>query len=141
MKFAIVVSDFNKEITSPLLEGAMATLKGVDGVSENIFVAHVPGTYEIPLVAKKLALTKKYDAIIALGCVIRGETIHFEIICRSTLDALQKISLETGIPITSGIVMAENENQAWERSGGPVANRGSEAARAALQMVEALKLC
>lgn len=134
MKFAIVVSDFNPEITSRLLEGAKTVLK------EEVSVFHVPGTFEIPLVAKKLALSKKYDAIVALGCVIRGETIHFDLICRTTLDALQKIALETGVPITSGIVMAENEAQALARSGGDVANRGSEAAAAALQMVKVLNI-
>lgn len=131
-KFAIVVSDFNREITSRLLEGALTVLKEAT-------VVHVPGAFEIPLVAKRLALTKKYDAIVALGCVIRGDTIHFDVICHTTADSLQKISLETGVPITSGILMAENEEQAMARSGGDVANRGSEAAEAALQLTETLK--
>lgn len=131
-KFAIVVSDFNSEITSRLLEGALSVLKEAK-------VVHVPGTYEIPLAVKKLALSKKYDAIIALGCVIRGETIHFEVICRTTADSLQKISLETGVPVTSGIVMAESLSQAQARCGGKVANRGSEAAQAALEMLSTLR--
>lgn len=131
-KFAIAVSDFNSEITSRLLEGALSVLKEAK-------VVHVPGTYEIPLAVKKLALSKKYDAIIALGCVIRGETIHFEVICRTTADSLQKISLETGVPVTSGIVMAESEEQAKARCGGKVANRGSEAAQAALEMLNTLR--
>lgn len=135
MNIAIVVSDFNREITSRLLEGALTTLKEAGVSRENVLVAHVPGTFEIPLVAKRLALSKKYDAIIALGCVIRGETIHFDVICHSTADSLQKISVETEIPITLGIIMAENGGQALERSGGKVANRGSEAALAAVKMV------
>lgn len=134
MKFAIVVSDFNPEITSRLLEGAVATLK-----KEEVTVVHVPGAFEIPLAAKRLAVSKKYEAIVALGCVIRGETVHFDILCNTTPASLQNISLETGVPITSGILMVENEKQALERSGGNVANRGSEAAEAALRMVETLK--
>jgi len=141
MNFAIVVSDFNQEITSRLLEGAQATLHKAGVARENVTVTHVPGAFEIPFAAKKMALTKKISAIIALGCVIRGETIHFDVICNTTALSLQQISLETGVPITSGILMAENDEQALARSGGDIAgdtvvNRGSEAASAALQMVK-----
>ena len=132
MNFAIVVSDFNKEMTSRLLEGAMAVLKNAE-------VVHAPGVFEIPLLAKRLAQTKKYDAIVALGCVIRGDTIHFDVICNTTAASLQNISLKTEVPITSGILMVENEEQALARSGGNVANRGSEAAEAAVQMAKLFK--
>ena len=129
---AIVVSDFNPEITSRLLEGALGVLKETK-------VVHVPGLYEIPVAAKKLILTKKFDAIVALGCVIRGETIHFDVLCHTIAESLQKIALETGVPITSGIVMAESEKQALARCGGDVANRGSEAAHAAIEIVNTLR--
>ncbi len=130
-RFAIVVSDFNPEITSRLLEGATAVLKEAK-------VVHVPGTFEIPLAAKKLAASGKYDAIVALGCVIRGETVHFDVICKTTAASLQQISLETGVPITSGILMTENEAQAVARAGGEI-NRGKEAAQAALEIVNTLR--
>ena len=132
MNFAIVVSDFNQKITARLLEGALTVLKNAD-------IVHVPGAFEMPLLAKQLAQTKKYDAIVALGCVIRGDTIHFDVICNTTAASLQKISLETEVPITLGLLMVENEEQAMARSGGNVANRGSEAAQAALQMAKLLK--
>lgn len=139
MRLAIVVSDFNAEITSRLLEGALTVLQERGVRRGEVEVLRVPGTFEIPLAAKKLAQTKKWDAIVALGCVIRGETVHFDVICNTTASSLQSLSLETGVPILCGIVMAEDWEQALERSGGRVANRGKEAALAALQMTEVLK--
>ncbi|MBI4124742.1 MAG: 6,7-dimethyl-8-ribityllumazine synthase [Deltaproteobacteria bacterium] len=139
MRIAVVVSDFNAEITSGLLEGAVSTLvKGGVG-RESIRTVHVPGAYEIPLAAKKLAEAGRWDAVVALGCVIRGETVHFYRICQATLDSLQKISLETGVPITSGILMCENWEQARVRSSTGNKHRGIEAAQAALQMAALLK--
>lgn len=139
MNIAIVVSQFNREITAGLLEGAVSELLKGGVARESIRTLHAPGAYEIPLIAKKLAETKQWDAIVALGCVIRGETVHFDRICETTLDSLQKISLETGVPITSGILMTENWEQARERSAGTEKHRGREAARAALQMAALLK--
>lgn len=138
-KFAIVVSRFNATFTAKLLEGARQTLLQKGVALENIRVVEVPGAYEIPLAVKKLAVSLEFCAIIALGCVIRGETVHFDMICRSTLDSLQKISLETGIPVTSGILMAENVEQANARCGGRVGNRGAEAALAVLDMASLIK--
>ena len=139
MRIAIVVSDFNSEITSSLLEGAVSTLVQGGVAKESIRTIHVPGAYEIPLIAKKMAETKKWDAIVALGCVIRGETVHFDRICEATLNSLQRISLATGVPITSGILMTENWEQALARADAKRKHRGVEAARAALHMTALLK--
>lgn len=139
MRIAIVISQFYPEISSALLEGAVATLQEGGVAKESIRTVAVPGTCEIPLVAKKLAESQKWDAIVTLGCVIRGETIHFERICATTLDSLQKISLATGVPITSGILMTENLEQARARSSTKEKHRGIEAAQAALQMAALLQ--
>ena len=139
LRFALVVSQFNTEVTAGLLEGALVHLKKAGVSGEAITVAKVPGAYEIPLVVQQLARTKNFNAIIALGCVIRGDTIHFEMICESVFRSLQEIALATGIAVTSGLVMAEDLEQARARSGGNVANRGEEAAQAALQMANLLR--
>lgn len=133
LTFGIVVSRFNETITSALLEGAVSVLREGGTEDNAVTVLYVPGAYEIPLAAEKMASSGKYSAVIALGCVIRGETVHFDVICESVGKALLDVSLKHGIPVTSGIVMAENENQAMERAGGAKADRGSEAAQAALE--------
>lgn len=139
IRIGIVASRFYEGIAEKLLQGARGALRKA-GVSDGqIAVVVVPGTFEIPLAAKKLVSGKKVDAVVALGCVIRGETIHFEVICKTTLASLQRLSLETGIPVTSGILMVENEEQAYARAGGDAGNRGEEAALAALEMLKALK--
>lgn len=138
-KFGIVVSRFHEPLTANLQEGALQTFLQAGVSKESVAIFHVPGTFEIPLAVQRLAASKKFDAIVALGCVIRGETVHFDLICRTTLESLQKISLETGVPVTSGIVMAEDPRQAHARCGGGVANRGAEAAAAALEMAQLLK--
>lgn len=139
LRFALVVSQFNAEVTSGLLEGALITLKKAGVPDDRVTVAKVPGTYEIPLAVQQLARTKSFNAIVALGCVIRGDTIHFEMICETVSRSLQEIALATGVAVTSGIVMAEDLEQARARSGGEVANRGEEAAVAALQMANLLR--
>ncbi len=135
-RFAIILSRFNEHIGSKLLEGAKATLLRAEISEKNIDIIYVPGAFEIPLAAKKLAATKKYDAIIALGCVIRGGTIHFEQICQQAASGIQQVALETGVPVTFGIIMANTAEQALERAGGSLGNRGDEAARAAIEMTQ-----
>jgi len=139
MQVAIVVADFNAHVTSRLLEGAQAflTKNGVD--KKNIHTAHVAGCFEIPLVAKKWAESKKVDAVVCLGCVIRGETPHFDYVCDAASRGVQEAMLATGVPMGFGVVMAETADQALDRAGGRHGNRGEEAARAALQSVRALK--
>lgn len=133
MKVAIVLANFYPKIGEALLAG-------VQKIVGTAPVYNVPGTYEVPLMVKKLADSKKFDGIIALGCVIRGDTIHFDLISQSTAWHLQKISIESGLPVTSGILMVENEAQAWERLGGKKGHRGEEAAKACLAMIESLKV-
>lgn len=141
-KFAIIVSKFNEFITKQLLDGCLQTL-GKNGTSEkNIDVVKVPGVFEIPTLAKKLIDIKKYDAIICLGCVIRGETPHFDYICSSVSSEIARLGSTYGLPVIFGIITANNIEQALERSTGKIGNKGSEAALAAIEMVEAINcLC
>jgi len=138
-KYAIVVSRFNEFITEKLLEGCLGTLKKNDANEKNIDIVKVPGAFEIPTVAKSLIDLKKYDAIICLGCVIRGETPHFDLICNSVSAEIARLGSTYGVPVIFGIVTAENIEQALERTGGKVGNRGSEAALTAMEMVSVLR--
>ena len=132
-RFAIVASEYNSVIMDRLIEGASRTLKA----QKEVRVIRVPGAFEIPLAAKRAALSKKYDAIVALGCVMRGETPHFEYISSSVSNALQQVSLETGVPIGFGLLTVDTVQQAMDRSGDS-GNKGSEAATAALAMIQVL---
>ncbi len=138
-RFAIVVSRFNHEITDKLLEGAHKRLleSGVD--AKNIFIAHVPGAVEIPLTAKLLAKTNKYAAIICLGCVIRGDTNHYDYVCQQVSDGCQRVMLEHEIPVIFGVLTTNNEEQALDRVGGKEGHKGLEAADAALTMVSVVQ--
>jgi len=133
-RFVIVASEYNSVIMDRLIEGAKRALKDQALVN----VIRVPGSFEIPLVAKKAALSKKYDAIVALGCVVRGETPHFEYISSSVSHALQNVALETGVPVGFGILTVDTVQQAMERSG-ESGNKGSEAAVTALSMINVLR--
>jgi 6,7-dimethyl-8-ribityllumazine synthase len=139
LKFAVVISRFNEFITGKLLDGAKDALKrhGVNDI--DIDIAWAPGSFEIPLVAKKLADTKKYDAIICLGAVIRGATPHFEYVANEVSKGIAKVGLETGIPIAYGIVTADNLEQAIERAGTKAGNRGFDAAANAIEMANLLR--
>lgn len=138
-RVAIVVSRWNESITKRLLEGAVATLASKGIPDETIDVAWVPGAWEIPLVAQRLADSRRYRAILCLGAVIRGETTHDQHINRSVSAAISEIALETGIPVLFGILTCETMEQAIHRAGGNVGNKGSECAEAALQMIGLLK--
>ncbi|HUG67341.1 MAG TPA: 6,7-dimethyl-8-ribityllumazine synthase [Pirellulaceae bacterium] len=138
-RFAIVVSKYNDSITSKLLTGALETL-GAHGVAEDaIDVAWVPGAWEIPLVADRLAKTNRYAAVICLGAVIRGETTHDQHINRHVSISLGKTSLECGLPVLMGVLTCNSLEQAINRSGGGVGNKGVECAEAALEMVSLLR--
>ncbi|KOO50539.1 6,7-dimethyl-8-ribityllumazine synthase [Priestia koreensis] len=134
LKVAIVVGRFNEFITSKLLGGAQDALKRHGVEEENVDVAWVPGAFEIPLVAKKLAETKKYDAVITLGTVIRGATPHFDYVCNEVAKGVSSLTLQTGIPIIFGVLTTENIEQAIERAGTKAGNKGWEAAAAAIEM-------
>lgn len=139
LKIAIVVARFNEFITSKLLGGAIDTLKRHETPEENISVAWVPGAFEIPLVAKKFAESKKFDAIICLGAVIRGATTHYDYVCNEVSKGIAQISLQTGIPTIFGIVTTENIQQAIERAGTKSGNKGADAAISAMEMANLLK--
>lgn len=136
LKIGVVVSRFNEAITKNLLDGALQTLRrhGID--TEQITLVWVPGAYEIPLAAKILAAPGKYDAIICLGCIIRGETPHFEYVAGQAAGGLMNSMLETFTPIIFGILTTDTISQAVERSGTKSGNKGAEAALAALEMAD-----
>ncbi len=139
LKFAIVVARFNEFITSKLLDGAIDALKRHETPEENISVAWVPGAFEIPLVAKKLAASEKFDAIICLGCVIRGSTTHYDYVCNEVSKGVAAVGLQSGIPTIFGVVTTENIQQAIERSGTKAGNKGFDAAISAMEMANLLK--
>ena len=138
LKFAIVVARFNEFITSKLLSGALDALKRHDTADKNISVAWVPGAFEIPLVAKKLATTGEFNAIICLGCVIRGSTTHYDYVCNEVSKGVAAVGLQSGIPTIFGVVTTENIQQAIERSGTKAGNKGFDAAISAMEMANLL---
>ena len=139
LKIAIVVSRFNDFITNRLLDGAKDTLvrHGVD--EDNIDVAYVPGAFEIPLVAKKLAQKNDYDAVITLGCVIRGATSHYDYVCNEVAKGVSKANDVTNTPVIFGVLTTESIEQAVERAGTKAGNKGAEAAVSAIEMANLLK--
>ncbi|MFT4746932.1 MAG: 6,7-dimethyl-8-ribityllumazine synthase [Psychrobacter glaciei] len=138
-KFALVVSRFNSFVVESLVDGALDALERHGEVNDqDITLVRVPGAYELPLAAKKLAEQNKYDAIIALGAVIRGGTPHFEFVAGECNSGLAKVSLECGIPISFGVITTDSIEQAIERSGTKAGNKGAEAAISALEMVNVL---
>ncbi|PYE33856.1 6,7-dimethyl-8-ribityllumazine synthase [Idiomarina fontislapidosi] len=138
-KFAIVVSRFNHFVVESLLQGAVQTLKQYGQVADDdITVVRVPGAYEIPVAAKRLAESGKYDAIIAVGAVIRGGTPHFDFVAGESNSGLGRVSMEFGLPVAFGIITTDTLEQAIERSGSKAGNKGSEAALSALEMVNVL---
>jgi len=139
-KFAVVVSRFNEFITGRLLEGAIDAIVRSDGKQEDIDVIRVPGAFEIPLVVKRAALSKKYDAIICLGAVIRGETPHFDYVASEVTKGIALLNLEFTIPITYGIITADTTEQAIERAGNKMGNKGFEAARSAVELLNLFKV-
>ncbi|MBR1397636.1 MAG: 6,7-dimethyl-8-ribityllumazine synthase [Selenomonadaceae bacterium] len=140
LKFAIVVSRFNEFITSKLLGGALDTLKRHETNEDDIDTFWVPGAFEIPLVAKKLAASKKYDAVICLGAVIRGSTSHYDYVCNEVSKGIAQVSMSTEVPTIFGVVTTENIEQAIERAGTKAGNKGSDAAVSAMEMANLLKL-
>ncbi|HDF0087848.1 TPA: 6,7-dimethyl-8-ribityllumazine synthase [Staphylococcus aureus] len=139
LKVAIVVSRFNDFITGRLLEGAKDTLIRHDVNEDNIDVAFVPGAFEIPLVAKKLASSGNYDAVITLGCVIRGATSHYDYVCNEVAKGVSKVNNQTNVPVIFGILTTESIEQAVERAGTKAGNKGAEATVSAIEMANLLK--
>jgi 6,7-dimethyl-8-ribityllumazine synthase len=134
----VVVSRFNGDITTRLLDGALETLIEAGVPRERIDVVPVPGAFELPLGAMALAKTRRYACIVALGCVIRGDTPHFEYVAGEAASGLQLAGLETGVPVSFGVLTCDSRRQAEERAGGAQGNKGSEAALSALEMADLL---
>ncbi|WP_075578956.1 MULTISPECIES: 6,7-dimethyl-8-ribityllumazine synthase [Acidaminococcus] len=139
LKIGIVVSRFNEFITSKLLSGAEDTLRRHGANEDDITVAWVPGAFEIPLIAKKMAKSGKYDGIIALGAVIRGATSHYDYVCNEVSKGIALVNMETEVPTAFGVVTTENIEQAVERAGTKAGNKGSDAAMAVIEMVNLAK--
>jgi len=138
--FGIVVSRFNEFISQKLLDGALDVLRRHDADEDRIEIFWVPGSFEIPYVARKMALSKKYDAILCLGAVIRGDTPHFDYIANQVAKGIAETSLATGVPTLFGIITADNLEQAIERAGTKAGNKGADAAMSAIEMVNLMSL-
>jgi 6,7-dimethyl-8-ribityllumazine synthase len=134
-QYAVVVARWNDGITFKLRDGAVETLQAHGAADEQIEVFYVPGSFELPMLAEKLAVTGKYSAVICLGAVIQGETMHHEYINHAVSLGIMEAALGSGIPVAFGVLTCRNEQQAKERAGGSVGNKGVEAAEAALEMV------
>ncbi len=139
LRFAIVASRFNEFITGKLLEGALDMLRRHGAAEDAVDVAWVPGAFEIPLVAKKLAASGKYDAVICVGAVIRGATSHYDYVCSEVSKGVAQAGLSTGVPVIFGVVTTENIEQAVERAGTKAGNKGADGAMAAMEMANLLK--
>lgn len=138
-KIGIVVARFNEFISSKLLSGAMDALIRHEVDSDNIEVAWVPGAFEIPLIASKMAKSKRYDAIICLGAVIRGGTSHYDYVCSEVSKGIANVSLAAEIPVMFGVLTTENIEQAIERAGSKAGNKGFESAVGAIEMIQLMK--
>lgn len=139
IKIGIVAGRFNEFITSKLVGGAVDVLKRNDVNDEDIDIAWVPGAFEIPLITKKMAESKKYDAIITLGAVIKGSTPHFDYVCAEVSKGVAQISLQTGLPIMFGVLTTNNIEEAIERAGTKAGNKDSDVAFGALEMIDLIK--
>jgi len=136
MKFGIVVAEWNEEITNALAEGAIKTLLKHKADESNILIKYVPGSFELPLGAQLFLEDTDVDAVIILGCVIQGETRHFDFICQGVTDGIMKLNLEYMTPVIFGLLTTNNLQQAKDRAGGKHGNKGDEAAITAIKMVE-----
>lgn len=139
LRFAIVASRFNEFITSKLLEGALDMLRRHGAPENAVDVVWVPGAFEIPLAAKKLASCGKYDAVICVGAVIRGATSHYDYVCNEVSKGVAQAALATGVPVIFSVVTTENIEQAVERAGTKAGNKGADGAMAAMEMANLLK--
>jgi 6,7-dimethyl-8-ribityllumazine synthase len=139
MRFAIVASRFNEFVTSRLLSGAVDALERTGVAEGDVTIVRVPGSFEIPLAAKRLVQTKKYDAVICLGSLIRGETPHFDYLSSEVTKGIGLVSLESGVPVAFGVLTADSVEQAIDRAGMKSGNKGFEAAMSAIEMANLLK--
>ena len=139
LRFAIIVSRFNSFITERLLRGALDALERGGANNKDVDVIHVPGSFELPLAAKKLAVTGRYDALIAIGCILRGETAHYDYVCSETARGLQLAQMDTGIPVMFCVLTCDTLEQAIDRAGLKGGNKGFEAGLGAIEMGQLLR--
>ena len=139
VKIAIVASRYNDYIVERLIQGCITTLQAGGVSADAITLLRVPGAFELPVIAARLARNKSYDAIIALGVVIRGETPHFDYICSECAGGLSRVAMDTGMPVVFGVLTVENAGQAEDRSGDEESNKGSEAAHTAINLISLLR--
>lgn len=139
LRIAVIVSRFNRAITDNLLEGALATLeeRGIRVADDDVYP--VPGAFELPVLAKALAESGRYDGVACLGAVVRGETPHFDYVCQEAAAGIQRVALETGIPVAFGVLTTDTVAQAMARAGGDVGNKGSEAVVTVVETLEQLR--
>lgn len=135
LRIGLVVSRFNDFISERLLGGALDCLKRHGVAEQDVLIARVPGALEIPVAARRMALSGRHDAVVCIGCVIRGETSHYEQVCAETARGVVAVALEAGLPVTFGVLTTENLHQAIERAGAKGGNKGWDAALAAIEMV------
>lgn len=138
LRVAVVVSRFNETISKELLNGAIDCLRRHGVPDEKISVAWVPGAFEIPVTAKRLAFSREFDAVVCLGAVIRGETAHFDFVAGHASNSIGRVSVDSGIPVANGVLTTETVEQANDRAGGKMGNKGFEAALAAIEMANLL---
>ncbi len=139
LRIGIVVSGFNEVVTTRLLDGAVDEFKKLGGSEDDIEVFWVPGSFEIPLVLKKLATTGKYDGLVALGAVVRGETPHFDFVASETTKGIAKVMLDEKIPVAFGIITADALDQAIDRAGGKTGNKGRQAVQAVVETIRVIE--
>jgi 6,7-dimethyl-8-ribityllumazine synthase len=139
LRFALVVSRFNDFVVEPLVRGAVDALRRHGAPEKQIEIVRVPGAFDIPVVARKLAQSRRYEALIALGAVIRGQTPHFDYVAGECASGLARIALESGVPIGFGVLTTDTVEQAVDRAGGKAGNKGTDAALAALEMANLLR--
>jgi 6,7-dimethyl-8-ribityllumazine synthase len=135
-KFAVVAARFNEPITKRLVDGALQAFAAGHVPASDVEVHWIPGSFELPQAAGHLAASGRYAAIVCIGVVIKGQTPHFELVAREAAAGIRQVAVSTGVPVGFGVVTALSEEQAWDRAGGAVANRGEEAAEAALEMAD-----
>lgn len=139
LRFAFVAARFNDFVVEPLIRGAVDTLKRHGATEKQIEIVRVPGAFDIPIVARKLALSRRYDALVALGAVIRGQTPHFDYVAGECASGLSRIALETGVPIAFGVLTTDTMEQAVDRAGGKAGNKGADCAVVAIEMANLLR--
>jgi 6,7-dimethyl-8-ribityllumazine synthase len=139
LRFALIVSRFNDFVVEPLVRGAVDALKRHGAPEKQIEIVRVPGAFDIPVVARKLAQSRRYEALVALGAVIRGQTPHFDYVAGECASGLARIALESGVPIGFGVLTTDTVEQAVDRAGGKAGNKGADAALAALEMANLLR--